>query len=319
MFACGLSRNKTEFTFQMFRQKFNLVRSFATKTGSQPPRRPLGLLLRLGLGLGIAGAGVYAAGLGFYSEQQHATPEPPKRQKKHTQEDYVRQKSITFDPEKITVGLSEDDSSPAHQKSTTFDPAKYTLVFVLGGPGSGKGTQCENIVLDFGFVHLSAGDLLRAERKRPGSQYGNMINEYIKEGLIVPMEVTISLLENAMKESKSNRFLIDGFPRAMDQALQFERQVVPSSLILYFECPETVMLERLLKRGETSGRVDDNIESIKKRFRTFTDTSYPVIEHYAKEGKVCKISCVNAPGVVYQEVKQAIKRILESSPAENIQ
>lgn len=74
-----------------------------------------------------------------------------------------------------------------------------------------------------------AGDLLRAEQKRPGSKYGELINHYIKEGLIVPMEVTIALLENAMKEametSKATRFLIDGFPRKMDQALKFEEVV----------------------------------------------------------------------------------------------
>ncbi|KAF9907778.1 hypothetical protein BX616_000336, partial [Lobosporangium transversale] len=97
-----------------------------------------------------------------------------------------------------------------------------TVIFVLGGPGVGKGTQCANLVRDFGFVHLSAGDLLRAEQERPGSQYGDLIRSYIKEGKIVPMEVTIALLENAMLASGQTRFLIDGFPRKMDQALKFE-------------------------------------------------------------------------------------------------
>jgi UMP-CMP kinase len=74
--------------------------------------------------------------------------------------------------------------------------------------------------------------LLRAEQKREGSKYGEMINNYIREGLIVPMEVTIALLEQAMKEAmaegKGNRFLIDGFPRKLDQAIKFEEVVVPS-------------------------------------------------------------------------------------------
>lgn len=138
-----------------------------------------------------------------------------------------------------------------------------------------------------------AGDLLRAEQKREGSKYGELINHYIKEGLIVPMEVTIALLEQAMKEAiaegKEKRFLIDGFPRKMDQAIKFEEVVVPSKLVLFFECPEDVMLKRLLKRGESSGRVDDNIESIKKRFHVFVDTSMPVIEEFEKQNKVKKV------------------------------
>ncbi|TPX55128.1 hypothetical protein PhCBS80983_g05575 [Powellomyces hirtus] len=185
-----------------------------------------------------------------------------------------------------------------------------TVVFVLGGPGAGKGTQCANLVRDYGFVHLSAGDLLRAEQNRPNSKYGELINTYIKEGKIVPMEITIALLHAAMKEAKSSRFLIDGFPRKMDQALKFEEAVVKSKFVLYFECPEEEMLKRLLKRGETSGRVDDNIESIKKRFRVFEDTSYPVIEHYQDQGKVQKVSCKQPIASVYAQTKDVIEKEL---------
>jgi UMP-CMP kinase len=89
-----------------------------------------------------------------------------------------------------------------------------TVLFVLGGPGAGKGTQCERLVKDYGFKHLSAGDLLREEQDRPGSQFGELIKTYIKEGQIVPMEVTIQLLENAItatiKEENNHKFLIDG-------------------------------------------------------------------------------------------------------------
>ncbi|KAI8647949.1 adenylate kinase-domain-containing protein [Parasitella parasitica] len=188
-----------------------------------------------------------------------------------------------------------------------FSPEEVTVVFVLGGPGAGKGTQCQNLTKDYGFVHLSAGDLLRSEQKREGSKYGELINNYIKDGLIVPMEVTIALLEQAMKEAmkegKGNRFLIDGFPRKMDQAIKFEEVVVPSKLVLFFECPEEVMLQRLLKRGENSGRVDDNIESIRKRFVVFTETSMPVVDAYEKQSKVKKISCDQPVEQVYQHVK----------------
>jgi UMP-CMP kinase len=124
------------------------------------------------------------------------------------------------------------------------------------------------------------------------------------------MEITIALLETAMKESGGRRFLIDGFPRAMDQALKFEETVVKSKMVLYFECPEEEMMKRLLKRGETSGRVDDNEDSIKKRFKTFRETSYPVIEHYAKHGKVAAISCLNSKENVYRDVRRVFENLL---------
>jgi UMP-CMP kinase len=96
----------------------------------------------------------------------------------------------------------------------------------------------------------------------------------------VPMEVTVKLLENAMNDALKagrtregwadgrGRFLIDGFPRKMDQAVKFEEDVCKSSLVLFYTTTEEVMLGRLLERGKTSGREDDNVESIKKRFGT---------------------------------------------------
>jgi len=189
-----------------------------------------------------------------------------------------------------------------------LSPDKVTIIFVLGGPGSGKGTQCANLVRDFGFKHLSAGDLLREEQDRPGSEFGEKIKSDIKEGKIVPMEITVQLLKNAINttiEKDNNRqFLIDGFPRKMDQALKFEETVCPSKFTLFFDCPESVMQERLLNRGKTSGRSDDNAESITKRFKTFVETSMPVVEHFEKEGRVVKVSAVPPPDEVYEEVKK---------------
>lgn len=210
-------------------------------------------------------------------------------------------------------------------KKSAFNQDEALVIFVLGGPGSGKGTQCANLVRDFDFVHLSAGDLLREEQAREGSQYGELISTYIKEGKIVPQEVTIGLLKNAMKAEimkrldedphylKKNgpvRFLIDGFPRQMDQALSFEDNVCVSRFTLYFECPEEVMLKRLLKRGETSGRSDDNVESIKKRFKTFVETSMPVVNYFDTSGKVVKIPCDQPVDDVYKQVKIVLQEKL---------
>lgn len=124
-----------------------------------------------------------------------------------------------------TSSSSSDHPQPHNEPPTalnpipTFSPDSVSVIFVLGGPGSGKGTQCAKLVSDYGFTHLSAGDLLRAEQDRPDSEFGNLIKEYIKEGTIVPMEITVKLLENAMravldekkgKDDEAGRFLIDG-------------------------------------------------------------------------------------------------------------
>ncbi len=90
----------------------------------------------------------------------------------------------------------------------------------------------------------------------------------------------------------------------MDQALHFESSVCPSLFTLFFSCPESVMQQRLLNRGKTSGRADDNEESIKKRFRVFEETSMPVVAYFEKQGKVEKVGAVGTPEVVYEEVKR---------------
>lgn len=214
---------------------------------------------------------------------------------------------------------TDNDTKPiagGPRTKPTFDPSDVTVIFVLGGPGAGKGTQCANIVRDYGFAHYSAGDLLRAEQVRPDSEFGELIKTYIREGKIVPMEVTVALLENALrdeiKKTGTKRFLIDGFPRQMDQALKFEQDVCPSKLVLFFDTSEEVMLERLLKRAETSGREDDNIESIKKRFRTFVETSMPVVEYFEKLGKVVKVDSSKSVDEVYQEVKKRLDERLKN-------
>lgn len=199
---------------------------------------------------------------------------------------------------------------PFQHKSVAFTPDQAFVVFVLGGPGAGKGTQCSNLVKDYGFVYLSAGDLLREEQDRVGSRHGELISTYIKEGKIVPQEITIELLQQAMHKSiqsgKTTRFLIDGFPRKMDQAITFEEDIAASQLVLFFSCPEEVMLQRLLKRGETSGRSDDQLDSIKKRFQTFKNVSMPVVEYFDSVNKVVMVRCDQSPAKVYSDVKEAL-------------
>jgi UMP-CMP kinase len=93
----------------------------------------------------------------------------------------------------------------------------------------------------------------------------------------------------------------------MDQAIKFEEVVVPSKFTLFFDCPEKVMEERLLDRGKTSGRADDNIESIKKRFKTFEQQTMPVVEYFEKDNRCVKVSAIPPPEEVYEHVKKVFE------------
>ena len=120
-----------------------------------------------------------------------------------------------------------------------------------------------------------------------------MIDEYIREGKIVPVEVTIRLLMDAIAADGGKRFLIDGFPRNVDKLAGWHR-VVGDSLqtagVLLYDCPEEVMEARLLERGKTSGRADDNIESIRKRLATFVSESMPVLQYFEQLELIAKIN-----------------------------
>eukprot|EP00475_Leptophrys_vorax_P033251 TRINITY_DN5201_c0_g1_i1.p1 TRINITY_DN5201_c0_g1~~TRINITY_DN5201_c0_g1_i1.p1 ORF type:complete len:586 (+),score=191.44 TRINITY_DN5201_c0_g1_i1:1510-3267(+) len=190
-------------------------------------------------------------------------------------------------------------------------PDKAEVVFVVGGPGAGKGTQCERIVSNFGYVHLSTGDLLR-EAKDSGSEEGVLITTYMAEGKLVPISVVMRLLKGAIDANvaKGRRlFLIDGFPRNQENIDGWNEAFggnpnISVKFMLYLECPEPVMEQRLLKRGENSGRVDDNAEAIKKRFKTFMDQSLPIIDYFEKQGLVRTVSSVPSPDVVFSEISR---------------
>lgn len=201
-----------------------------------------------------------------------------------------------------------------------FDSSKVKVIYVLGGPGVGKGTQCSKLVQKFEFCHLSAGDLLRAEQDREGSKFGDLIKTCILEGTIVPMEVTIKLLENAMRAELAHRntgvwsngkgrFLIDGFPRQMDQAQEFDKTVCPASRIIFYTAPEDIMVARLLERGKTSGRADDNVESIKKRLTTYHDKTMPVVQYYEQLGKVTRIQSTGTIEEVFDKSSDVIAKL----------
>eukprot|EP00560_Eucampia_antarctica_P006336 CAMPEP_0197823366 /NCGR_PEP_ID=MMETSP1437-20131217/706_1 /TAXON_ID=49252 ORGANISM="Eucampia antarctica, Strain CCMP1452" /NCGR_SAMPLE_ID=MMETSP1437 /ASSEMBLY_ACC=CAM_ASM_001096 /LENGTH=276 /DNA_ID=CAMNT_0043422499 /DNA_START=63 /DNA_END=893 /DNA_ORIENTATION=+ len=229
---------------------------------------------------------------------------------------------------------SSDSSSDSSSNGGVAVKKKDQVVFVLGGPGAGKGTQCELLTERLpGWAHLSAGDLLRAERQKSGSELAVLINSKISAGQIVPSEITVRLLQNAMADIRSQttikavdppitKFLIDGFPRSEENANVWKQQVgnnnndndnddndVTVEFVLFLDCPEDTMTSRLLERGLTSGRNDDNLEVIRKRFQTFRKESMPIVDMYEKEGKVRKFKADRSVEDVYKEVEALIKTL----------
>uniref|UniRef100_A0A3Q2PPF2 UMP-CMP kinase n=1 Tax=Fundulus heteroclitus TaxID=8078 RepID=A0A3Q2PPF2_FUNHE len=199
------------------------------------------------------------------------------------------------------------------QVSLTMKPK---VIFVLGGPGAGKGTQCSKIVEAYNYTHLSAGDLLRAERGREGSADGQLIDNYIKEGKIVPVEITIRLLRKAMEETMKadetkSYFLIDGFPRNEDNLQGWKRDMDDKAdvkFVLFFDCSNEVCINRCLERGKSSGRTDDNRESLEKRLQTYLESTRPIIKKYEQDNKVRTVDASRSVDEVFADVRAILDR-----------
>ncbi|MDP1560386.1 MAG: nucleoside monophosphate kinase [Pirellulaceae bacterium] len=165
------------------------------------------------------------------------------------------------------------------------------VVFVMGGPGAGKGTMCELAELQLGWVHLSTGDLLRQEIAAGGPQ-ASAIEEDIKNGRLVSDQITVQLLQAAMERTTrttgKRNFLLDGFPRSVSN-LDVWQEVFGCEMalpkMLHFECPLTELERRIMGRSPYSGRSDDNLESIRLRFETYKVETMPTVDYFLSHGK----------------------------------
>ncbi|KAL5266791.1 hypothetical protein ACHWQZ_G003992 [Mnemiopsis leidyi] len=176
---------------------------------------------------------------------------------------------------------------------------KPEVVFVLGPPGAGKGTQCQKIVEKYGYTHLSAGDLLRAERAS-GSPDGDLIESHIRGGTIVPVAITVKLLAKAMEKVPNGKFLIDGFPRNEDNVAGWDKDMqdkVNLKFVLFYECEEEECLRRAL--GRNQGRSDDNVESFRKRIQTYLNSTMPIVNNFKGMGLLRNIDASSDPESVF--------------------
>jgi adenylate kinase len=163
-------------------------------------------------------------------------------------------------------------------------------LILFGPPGAGKGTQSEKLISTYNLKHISTGDLLRAERQA-GTELGIQANEYISKGELVPDAVVIGMVRNYMQShTEAAGFIFDGFPRTIPQAEALDQMLnefnTSISLVLGLEVNEDELVKRLLLRGQTSGRVDDqNEETIRNRFHEYLNKTLPIQGFYAGQDK----------------------------------
>ena len=190
--------------------------------------------------------------------------------------------------------------------------AKWQIIFVLGSPGGGKGTQCDKIKEKYQIFHYSCGELLRQAAKEKNEE-AELINSYMREGKIVPARITRELQKKCMeKNDKEYRaFLCDGFPRN-EENLKFFFDVLGKDIkvlcTLFLSCPEEVCIERIQKRGE--GRVDDNIETVKKRFKSLKEETIPTVNKLKGYGPVYEIKANQTIENVFKDIDEKLKDLL---------
>ena len=183
---------------------------------------------------------------------------------------------------------------------------------LFGPPGAGKGTQSDLIVEKFNLVHISTGDLLRAEMKAE-TELGKKAKAKIEKGELVSDDIVIGMMANKIAENaKGNGFIFDGFPRTTAQAVALDELMAKHSIAvscmvsLEVETPELV--KRLLERGKISGRADDqNEDVIMNRIKVYNSETAPVKDFYSKQGKLKEVKGVGSIQDIFVAICDACK------------
>ncbi|XP_040607524.1 adenylate kinase isoenzyme 5 isoform X2 [Mesocricetus auratus] len=190
------------------------------------------------------------------------------------------------------------------------DLRKCKIIFLMGGPGSGKGTQCEKLAEKYGFTQLSTGELLRQELASE-SERSRLIRDIMERGDLVPSGVILELLKEAMVASLGNTkgFLIDGYPREVKQGEEFGRRIGDPHLVICMDCSADTMTNRLLQRSQSSQRGEDTAKTIAKRLEAYHRASIPVIAYYETKTQLRKVNAEGTPDQVFLQLCTAIDSV----------
>lgn len=186
---------------------------------------------------------------------------------------------------------------------------------LFGPPGSGKGTQSEKLIDKYKLAHFSTGDILRNEIKN-GTELGKQAEEIMKKGELVSDDIVIGMIKNKIIANRNaDGFIFDGFPRTVEQAkaldeLMSEFNMSISGLISLI-VPNEELISRLLKRGEETGRADDNLETIKNRINVYDCQTAPVAEFYENQGKYYPIDGVGSIDAIFDRIEGVIGKLEE--------
>lgn len=200
-----------------------------------------------------------------------------------------------------------------HQSTaTSIFVATMLNLILFGPPGAGKGTQSEKIIAKYNLIHLSTGDLLRSEIQA-GTELGLKAKTLMDQGILVPDEVVIGMIDNKLKEHRSAAgFIFDGFPRTVKQAEALDNLLASYnegiSVMVALSVDDDELLARLLNRGKTSGRPDDqNEELIAKRIQEYNSKTKPVADYYQEQGKFVAINGIGEIDYIFDEISNAIE------------
>lgn len=183
-------------------------------------------------------------------------------------------------------------------------------IVIFGPPGSGKGTQSENLIKKYNLAHISTGDLLRKEIST-NTQLGALAKSHMDKGELVPDDVIIGMIDSYLdRMGNVNGVIFDGFPRTVAQA-QALKELLASyktsvAVCLNLEVPNDELMTRLIERGKTSGRSDDNEETIKARLDVYDKQTKPVLDFYKKEGVAVNIKGVGSIDAIFADIADAV-------------